>query len=789
MLTYLIDVLMTKQNSKYPDSSHLEKKLYSSSKNKRKGKCEPLRADLSLSQAISNTPLLVGNQITFTLTLKNSGSANATGVKIKDLLPSGFSFVSSRPSIGTYDSKTGIWNAGSIKSGCDATLILTATVINASSPTAYTNVAEIIAANQKDPDSVVNNYNPHEDDYTSVLAPVINLSLEKEFILVNQQPFSNLKQAIDNNKDGITDQFIALPGDEVSFTITVNNNGFADAKKVKIVDDISKKLPIGLEFLSFSNLDGGTNIDTDNNAQTIEILFDKIAPGASKTITVNAKVSTDYITPINLSGRLGTINPDTGDINPELPEYYETPFNGTFFLNYNVQKDVNQDRIDFGFLNIQNSAEIVAVNGNNLNAGTITANSRLDISTYKLQGTLNNGQPFLVFSVENLNNPNNSNASFFFNPDPDAGSISLGYPYFNESEFLSPGQIGIAGFLGTWIKSNDPQYLADLAAWNNLGTDGDLSNIQDEQAAINALTDFIQDGVYSRDRYSNGVFTFNNGTQTEQLTFEAGEFSPGINNFVNILVTDAGVFFTESNSRSQGLLFTDLQAVFDSFNFTIPTGVNITIQDSNGDGQINTRLQELGGYKNNWLVSSIAIDNSVNQVTFASKNSGANIDFSSQNLIVSSPVPAFTLRGSEHASNTIIGTRFDDVIKGGNCGDTLSGFDGNDQIIGGKDNDLITGGRGDDWLIGGGGKNQYIFGADFDNDTITDFCKGLDKINLSQLNLTKGVLDSNRDGRINAKDNLADLSNGDLRLDLTSFNGGTIAFKGVTAVSMADLIL
>ncbi len=786
-LTHSI-VFMTNQNSRFSDSSHRSQKFDFSSKGREKGKCKPLLADLSLSQTISDTSLLVGNQAIFTLTLKNSGSANATGVKIKDLLPSGFSFVSAQPSVGSYDSKTGIWNVDCIASRCNATLILKGTVLNAASASAYTNVAEIIAANQKDPDSVVNNHKPTEDDYTSVLAPVIKLALDTKFTLVNQQPFTNLKQAIDNNGDGIKDQFIALPGDNVSFTITISNNGFANAKGVKIVDDLRQKLPIGLDFVSFSNLDGGTSIDTDNNAQTVEVLFNNIAPGKSKTITVNAKVSTDYITPINLSGRLGTVNPDTGEINTALPEYYETPFNGTFFLHYNVQKDVSQDRVNFGFLNIQNNAEVVAVNGNTLNAGSITTSARLDVSTYKLQGTLNNGQPFQVYSVENLKNPNTSNPSFFLNPDPDAGSISLGYPYFNQSNFLQPGQTGIAGFLATWIKSNDPQYLADLATWVNLGADGNLSNTQDEQAVINKLAAFVQDGVYSRDRYANGLFTFNNGTQTEDLSFEVGQFSPEIKNFVNLSVTDTGVVFTGSNSKSQGSLFTDLQAAFDSFNFTSPTGVKINIKDSNGDGKIKTRLQELGGYKNNWLVSSITIDSSVKQVTFASDKSGANLDFSTQNLSVSNAIPTFTLRGSDNASDTIIGTRFDDVIKGGNCVDTLSGFDGNDTICGGCGDDLITGGRGNDWLTGNEGKDRFIFGANFGDDAISDFCRYQDQIDLSQLSLTKGTLDSNSDGVINAKDKLASLNNCNLNLDLTSLNGGSITFTGVTAVNIADFI-
>ncbi|BAY92336.1 MULTISPECIES: DUF11 domain-containing protein [unclassified Tolypothrix] len=772
--------------------------------------CVIKQADLSLNQTISNESLLVGDEVSFTLTLNNSGPANATGVKIQDLLPSGFSFLGADASVGTYDSTTGIWNVGSINSGDNVTLTLKATVLNAADAAAYTNVAEIVAADQPDPDSVVNNGDPTEDDYSSIQAPVANLSVEKEFTLVNQQSFSSLKQSVDYNHDGKADQVIALPGDEVTFTITVRNKGFGDATGVQIVDDLRQKLPIGLDFVNFADLDGGTSIDTDNNAQTLEVLFDNIAAGETKTITVNAKVSTENITSINLTGRLGTINPNTGDINPALPEYYETPFNGVFFLNYNVQKSNGDDRVEFGFLNIQNQAEVVAVNGKTLNSGTIAASSRLDISTYKLEGTLNNQQPFRVFSVENFNNPNNTNASFFFNPDPISGSVSVGYPYQNQSEFLQPGQIGIAGFEADWAKSTDPQYLANLAVWNGLGADGNLTTsgeptTADEQAVINALADFIVDGVYSRDRFNNGSFTFNNGTQIENLIFQAGQYSPGLIDFVNILVTDTGVIFTENNPQINGLAlpdaqieslstvadsqFSDLQAIFDSFNFSVPTGVNITIQDSNGDGNINTRLQEIGGYKNNWLVSSITIDSNVNHVTFAACGSGANYDFASQNLIVANPNTTFTLQGSEHDSNKIIGTRFNDEIKGGNCADSLSGFDGNDVICGGKGDDLITGGRGDDDLSGGEGKDRFIFGANFGNDTIHDFCRWEDKIDLKQLILTQGTLDSNSDGVVNSCDQLASLNNCNLKLDLTSINGGTITFTGVTSVNITDFIL
>jgi uncharacterized repeat protein (TIGR01451 family) len=237
---------MTTQSYKYSDSSDPLTKFDSSSKDRNQSYCEPLLADLSLKQTISNTPLLLGEQATFKLTLNNSGPANATGVKIKDLLPSGFSFVGATPSIGTYDSKTGIWNVGSIKSGRNATLSLRVKVVDAASASAYTNVAEIIAANQLDPDSVVNNHNPHEDDYTSLTAtvvkPVVKLDLSKKFTSVTQE--------VDGNNDGKAEQFLALPGDNVSYQIKVINNGVANATNVKIKDDLTQILPIGLTVQS-----------------------------------------------------------------------------------------------------------------------------------------------------------------------------------------------------------------------------------------------------------------------------------------------------------------------------------------------------------------------------------------------------------------------------------------------------------------------------------------------------------------------------------------------------------
>ncbi|MEB3213859.1 MAG: malectin domain-containing carbohydrate-binding protein, partial [Leptolyngbyaceae bacterium] len=91
-------------------------------------------ADLELSQTVSNDSPNVGDTITFTLTVSNAGTADATGVSVEDLLPNGFTYVSDS-SGGTYNVATGIWDIGTVTGGGTATLEITATVEEAVEPT------------------------------------------------------------------------------------------------------------------------------------------------------------------------------------------------------------------------------------------------------------------------------------------------------------------------------------------------------------------------------------------------------------------------------------------------------------------------------------------------------------------------------------------------------------------------------------------------------------------------------------------------------------------------------
>ncbi len=64
--------------------------------------------DLVVTKTDSPDPVLVNNNLTYTVTVENIGSADATGVVLTDTLPSGVSFVSASPSQGTCSESTGV---------------------------------------------------------------------------------------------------------------------------------------------------------------------------------------------------------------------------------------------------------------------------------------------------------------------------------------------------------------------------------------------------------------------------------------------------------------------------------------------------------------------------------------------------------------------------------------------------------------------------------------------------------------------------------------------------------
>ncbi len=94
----------------------------------------------------------------------------------------------------------------------------------------------------------------------------------------------------------------------------------------------------------------------------------------------------------------------------------------------------------------------------------------------------------------------------------------------------------------------------------------------------------------------------------------------------------------------------------------------------------------------------------------------------------------------ESEDDKLNGMDGDDYMNGGFGDDTIWGFEGidylfgsygNDILLGGNGNDTLIGSRGNDRLFGQNGTDRFLFGDTWGDDTIYDFQKGVEKIDLS----------------------------------------------------------
>ncbi len=223
----------------------------------------PATADLSLTKTASSASPNVGDVVTFTVTVTNDGPDAATGVRVRDPLPAGLTFVAAR-STGSYDAATGTWLVGTVADGATVTLELDAR-LTTTAP--VTNVAQVSVSDQRDPDSTPGNAVASEDDQAAVtLAPqVADLRLSK---------------TVDDTSPAV--------GSDVTFTVRVVNDGPSPATQVAVRD----LLPAGLTFVAASgDYDPATGIWTvgdvavgDAAAHVLTVTTTVTAPGAVSNV-------------------------------------------------------------------------------------------------------------------------------------------------------------------------------------------------------------------------------------------------------------------------------------------------------------------------------------------------------------------------------------------------------------------------------------------------------------------------------------------------------------------------
>ncbi len=135
--------------------------------------CDSNLIDISLTKSVSNSTPALGTNVNFVITAtRDITTLNATGLKVKDLLPAGFTYVSHSAATGTnYNPTTGIWNIGSALGGTTNVLSLQLTA-KVDSVGVISNIAEIVSAFETDTDSPYNNGATTEDDIASACVSV-----------------------------------------------------------------------------------------------------------------------------------------------------------------------------------------------------------------------------------------------------------------------------------------------------------------------------------------------------------------------------------------------------------------------------------------------------------------------------------------------------------------------------------------------------------------------------------------------------------------------------------------
>ncbi|CAL2102557.1 DUF11 domain-containing protein [Tenacibaculum sp. 190130A14a] len=110
--------------------------------------------DLKLTKTVDTAIPKVGDVVTFSLSITNSGPQSATGVQVRDLLPTGLTYNAGSSTIGTgtYNQVSGLWDLSgvTITSGQTITVQIAATVASAGT---IINTGEVINVDQEDIDS------------------------------------------------------------------------------------------------------------------------------------------------------------------------------------------------------------------------------------------------------------------------------------------------------------------------------------------------------------------------------------------------------------------------------------------------------------------------------------------------------------------------------------------------------------------------------------------------------------------------------------------------------------
>ena len=215
--------------------------------------CGTNGATFSITNTVDKTTANVGDTVTYTVMVTNTGAVNATGLAITDDWPVGLTYVSSSADHGNYDNSTSVWTVGNLNTKASAKLTITATVVSRAGVIIMDNLVRVSKVDQTDND---------------MIQQVANASF-------------NVRSA-DLTVTTTVDNAAPDQQNTIKYSVTLTNNGPADATGVIVYE----QLPQNVTYVSSSAGQGSY----DNNSGNWTV--GNVANGASAMLTITVTVNT-----------------------------------------------------------------------------------------------------------------------------------------------------------------------------------------------------------------------------------------------------------------------------------------------------------------------------------------------------------------------------------------------------------------------------------------------------------------------------------------------------------------
>jgi uncharacterized repeat protein (TIGR01451 family) len=207
-------------------------------------------ANISVIKTDTPDPVLVGNNLTYTITVDNNGPDTATGVTLSDTLPSNVTYVSATSTQGTC-SKSGstvTCSIGTLANGASATVTIVVTPTTAGT----INNTATVTCNETDTNSSNN---------TATATTT-----------VNAQPSTDLSVSKADTPDPV------MVGNNITYTIVATTNGPSTATGVTLTDT----LPSSVTYVSATSTQGSCT----RTGSTVTCSIGSLVNGASVTVTI-----------------------------------------------------------------------------------------------------------------------------------------------------------------------------------------------------------------------------------------------------------------------------------------------------------------------------------------------------------------------------------------------------------------------------------------------------------------------------------------------------------------------